>query len=265
MRNEVDSKYLKRAVLDRSKFVPLQYILKTQPFGNLTIKCKRGVLIPRIDTEEWCFELIDCLKESLNTPQQKLRVLDVCTGTGCILLLLQDELQPSYRELKGVEFLGIDISKCAIDLARENLAHNSKSPFISFERSDLFQFDKVKETDLIVSNPPYIPQGEMSPHFKKGLEKSVYLYEPHLALKGDTEFYEALVRKVVKPCNAQAFVFELGSWDQVTCVKRLVEEVLPSDWVVGYRNDSSGRIRNVVGWRDKSAFSTLRQMCTDFL
>lgn len=265
MKNELDPKNLKQAVLDRWKFIPLQYILGTQPFGNLTIKCKRGVLIPRLDTEEWCFELIDCLRNSLKTADQKLRVIDVCTGTGCIPLLLQDELQKSLREPGNLELLGIDISQCAIDLAEENMALNFKSSNTSFERGNLFQLGKIKETDLVVSNPPYIPQREMTPHTRRGLEKSVYLYEPHLALKGDTEFYEALIKKVVKPCNAQAFVFELGSWDQVSYVKRLVDTNLQPDWIVGFRNDSNGHIRNVMGWRSESIFSTLTQMCTDLV
>ena len=86
----------------------------SQPFGGLNLKCKQGVLIPRWETEEWCNKLVETLKQ---THVKQLVVLDACTGTGCIPLLIGHELNNIAPKIYG-----LDVSGKAFDLANENLS-----------------------------------------------------------------------------------------------------------------------------------------------
>ena len=132
---------LHELVRRRARGEPLQYILGTQPFGDLEILCQRGVLIPRPETEAYTAKLAGLVKElkreETAARRQKLRILDLCTGTGCISLLLHTHLRPrntkepiakdglshSYMDL-DLDILGVDISKTALRLAENNLLHN---------------------------------------------------------------------------------------------------------------------------------------------
>jgi methylase of polypeptide subunit release factors len=135
--------YVKR----RARGEPLQYILGTQPFGELEILCKPGVLVPRWETEVYTSEIGGLVKEFLHSTwneQQRdlgrgrrgrpLSILDLCTGTGCIPLSLYEILSrlergqqhgdDGGRSKLELKVLGVDISTTALDLARENLRHN---------------------------------------------------------------------------------------------------------------------------------------------
>ncbi|MCJ1472785.1 hypothetical protein MMC13_001434, partial [Lambiella insularis] len=172
--------------LERSSGKPLQYILGNQPFGNLDILCRPGVLIPRPETEAYIARLaLTLVKNTQSTPIKRLRVLDLCTGSGCIALLLHAILAPHIADLR-IE--GVDISLQALALARENLTWNIKKGHLQPRASRQVQFmqgDVLSEEvdirggwDLLVSNPPYI-----SPFsFDCGTERSVRNFEPKLAL-----------------------------------------------------------------------------------
>lgn len=222
---------LRKLVRRRSKGEPLQYILGTQPFGDLEILCRKGVLIPRAETEAYTIKLAELVQdlrmEETAAKRQKLRILDVCTGTGCISLLLHSLLRsPNVMDVSpkegsdglfpdtGLDILGIDISKTALELAKNNLDHNlelghlhpSAKDNVSFVRADVLNrsvrnaiahrdsaadseheisdnrlADLVPSTwDILVANPPYI-----SPrHFSPGgtTTRSVRRWEPELAL-----------------------------------------------------------------------------------
>ncbi|KAL0087123.1 S-adenosyl-L-methionine-dependent methyltransferase [Phycomyces blakesleeanus] len=147
-------------VKERANNKPLQYILGTQPFCDLEIVTRPPVLIPRWETEEWTSRLIDILKPHAAARYSKenpLRVLDVCTGSGCIALAMSAHL-PAAR----ASILGLDIGSEAIDLARHNLKvldDELQNP-VEFRQQDIF--DPVKEPffDVVVSNPPYITTEE---------------------------------------------------------------------------------------------------------
>lgn len=146
---------------------PLQYLIGSVPFGNLDIIVKPPTLIPRPETEEWCLNLIDQLHTLHN---QKLTVLDLCTGSGCIALALAQALPKS-------SIYGTDISDKALALANRNKIHN-KIPNATFLHSDLFASILEEFTfDLIVSNPPYIAQSEWD-----NLDLSVTQWEDKQAL-----------------------------------------------------------------------------------
>jgi HemK-like putative methylase len=150
---------LRKLVWRRAKGEPLQYILGTQPFGDLDILCKRGVLIPRSETEIYTARFADLVRQNGQAERQKLRILELCTGTGCISLLLHSLLKPPGVEQMepkgrpadrldaGLEILSVDISETALQLARTNLFYNlglkrlhpSAEQDISFAQADVLR------------------------------------------------------------------------------------------------------------------------------
>ncbi|ATY59871.1 Modification methylase [Cordyceps militaris] len=177
----------------RGQGVPLQYILKSQPFGPLDVKCKPGVLIPRPETEAYTYHLASEVKQlGRRNGLQELKVLDFCTGTGCIPLLLFSLLQNSFKRL---QVQGVDISTEAVKLARENLVMNTSlghlyivpgQQQVQITQGDIFSDSEMKNIlsakwDVLISNPPYISfdvwnsgRGQMG--------HSVRKFEPALAL-----------------------------------------------------------------------------------
>ncbi len=176
----------------RSERIPLQYIVGEQEFMGLTFHVNSSVLIPRQDTET-------LVEEALKIIEPGMKVLDMCTGSGCIIISI-------IKNTTDVDGYACDISKQALNVAKENAKLNNV--FVEFERSDLFE--KVTEQyDVIVSNPPYIRTSEI-PH----LMPEVSVFEPHEALDGSEdglEFYRRIVkdsRDHLKPGGR--LLFEIG-------------------------------------------------------
>ena len=145
------------------KYEPIQYITGEARFHGMELKIKPGVLIPRPETEELVDIIIDRNKE-----RDDLRILDVCTGSGCIALALA-------RNLPFSKVTAIDISPLAIEVAREN-SHLLKTK-IKIVENDIFEWYPHEKYDIIVSNPPYVLDKEAL-----HMEKNVLNYEPHEAL-----------------------------------------------------------------------------------
>jgi methylase of polypeptide subunit release factors len=202
----------------RAKGVPLQYVLGSQPFGDLDIKCRRSVLIPRPETEAWTFYLAGLVRGELGRAPREgdvggaalrasspLRIVDFCSGSGCISLFLA-ALLGKDRRLRGCNVWGFDVEEKAVDLARENVVHNIKqggmqfgvARGVKFEKANVFSEDwlrflrngtthdraetlaegEMPKIDVLVSNPPYIS----SHGFNHDTGRSVRNWEPKLAL-----------------------------------------------------------------------------------
>ncbi len=156
--------WLKKHVDDS---MPLQYLLGTVPFGDLEMLVEPPTLIPRPETEEWCLDLIGQLKK---ISDQRLTILDIGSGTGCIALTLA-------KHLPLATVYAVDISEKALALSKKNAQHN-RIKNITFLKSDIFsQLEPTLKFDLIVSNPPYISQTEW-----ETLEPSVTKWEDPRAL-----------------------------------------------------------------------------------
>lgn len=144
---------------------PIQYILGETEFFGLSFTVTSAVLIPRPETEE----LVDwILKNNLDT-SEKLQILDIGTGSGCIPISLA-------KNLENAKLSAIDVSTEALKIAAINAHRNSVE--INFIEKDILKTNDLDKTyDIIVSNPPYVRELE-----KQEMQKNVLEYEPHLAL-----------------------------------------------------------------------------------
>lgn len=161
----------------RTKHIPLQHIVGTQWFMGMEFEVNEHVLIPRQDTEV-------LVEEALKVIKADDRVLDMCTGSGCIIVSLTKN-----KRLSGA--VAADISEEALKVAKVNAARHDVS--IEFVRSDLFSAFSEEKYDVIVSNPPYIETEEIN-----YLMPEVREYEPMLALDGGPDglvFYRRIIRE----------------------------------------------------------------------
>lgn len=237
--NSVSSKrtnLLRTMCKKRARGMPLQYILGNQPFGDLEILCRPGVLIPRPETELFTFRTAKLILEiaaqhSLDVQSKSLRILDLCTGTGCISLLLHALLSPYFPRLS---ILGIDLSIEAIELAERNISHNVRRGLLStrsisdvqFRQGDVLNQQKVNsvtsveeilyenfsppegfECDLLVSNPPYISPTA----FQDGTTaRSVRTFEPKVALVPPTLVHSAATEVCLQEDLFYYYIFPLA-------------------------------------------------------
>lgn len=215
------------AVLNkRTEHVPLQYITGEQEFMGIPFRVNEAVLIPRQDTET-------LVEEALKITRPGMKVLDMCTGSGCILISI-------LKNVVDVEGFGYDISKQAIKVAKENAKLNNVNA--TFERSDLFE-EVMDKFDIIVSNPPYIPTDVIG-----RLMPEVAVYEPIQALDGKEDglhFYRRIVAEASEYLNPNGrLLFEIGH-DQGEAVSALMNEADFSG--VRVIKDLAGNDRVVIG------------------
>lgn len=190
----------------RAKRIPLQQITGTQEFMGLSFLVNENVLIPRQDTEILVEEVLKELHDGMH-------VLDMCTGSGCIII----SLLHYTNHCKGV---GVDVSPKALLVAKEN-AKRLLEESIIFVQSDLFS-EVTGKFDVIVSNPPYIRSDVI-----ETLMPEVRMHEPMLALDGSEDglkFYRSIVDESKEYLNRGGkLYFEIG-FDQAEEVSTLMEQ-----------------------------------------
>jgi len=207
-----------RLVERRAKREPLQYILGYVEFFGLKIRVGRGVLIPRPETELLAEEAIKIMSK-FEIQNSDVRILDICTGSGCLALALA-------REFHGAQVYGIDISDIAIEYANENAGLN-RLDNIKFIKGSLFEPVRGLTFDLIVSNPPYIRSEDI-----KDLQPEIKDWEPRDALDGGEDGLDSyrsiipMVKNYLKPGGY--LVLELGAYQAVS-VRDMAEDAGFSD------------------------------------
>jgi release factor glutamine methyltransferase len=165
---------------------PVQYITGETYFYNDKFLTPPGVFIPRPETEL----LVDCAIEFLSKSKDNLKIIDFCTGSGCILLSIA-------KKFPNHEYIGLDKSKLAIKTAEKNRKSIGLKN-VQFFNQDIFKYNQSK-ADLLLCNPPYLAKDEI-----ENLEQSVKEYDPLSALtdfQDGTSFYKYLIanfNKLVK-------------------------------------------------------------------
>ena len=178
---------------------PLAYLIGEWSFCGMDLDVDENVLIPRVDTEVLAEQAIGFVK-TLAEP----RVLDLCAGSGCVGLALAKHL-PGSRVTLG------ELDEGALRICRQNIRRNDLTGRVAAMQMDALEKPPVHlgEFDAIVSNPPYIPDGDIA-----GLDVSVRDYEPHLALKGGEDgldFYRAICAQWTAALRAGGcLLFEVG-------------------------------------------------------
>ncbi|MBY0352855.1 peptide chain release factor N(5)-glutamine methyltransferase [Candidatus Babeliales bacterium] len=208
---------------------PLQYILGSVPFADLEILVEPPILIPRPETEEIVVWLIDVMRAS---GRADWRILDLCTGSGCIALGLA-------AAFANAQVIGIDKNPHAVDLAKRNARHN-KLEHVLFIESDLFEnLDPTLRFDIIISNPPYI-----SNESYQQLSTEVVAWEDKQALVA-ARHGMALYERIV--AQAPAFLAK----QETNTVPQLVFEI-------GKDQDSIEEVIQHGGFKDVTVYHDLR-------
>nr|WP_297394666.1 peptide chain release factor N(5)-glutamine methyltransferase [uncultured Peptostreptococcus sp.] len=212
-------------VSKRMDHMPIAYIINRKEFMGLDFYVDERVLIPRPDTEL----IVEDLVESLANYRGSTNVLDMCTGSGAIILSgaslwKESEDLASGQVNRDINFIGVDISKEALEVARKNRSMLGLEG-VKLIESDLFsQLEDYKGgLDIIVSNPPYIENAVID-----GLQRDVKDYEPRLALVGGDDgmdFYNRIIEDAydfLRPGGK--LTFESGH-DQAQKILKKMEQV----------------------------------------
>lgn len=196
----------------RAAHIPLQHITGEQEFMGYPFCVNEHVLIPRQDTEI-------LVEEAIQVMRPKMKVLDMCTGSGCIVLSILKMCREKYymTELQGI---GADVSEEALKVAREN-GRRLEVP-VTWIQSDLFaKIPEEEKYDVIVSNPPYIETAVIDT-----LQEEVRLHDPYIALDGKEDglyFYRRIISEAGKYLKPQGkLMFEIGC-DQAEAVEELMK------------------------------------------
>ena len=180
----------------RKKGEPIAYLINKKEFWKQNFYINQNVLIPRPDTETLVEETL-----KLFNVNSKLNMLDIGTGSGCILLSI-------LKERRNFFGTGIDISKKAINVARFNAKMHQLSNRVKFYNSDVDKF-LIGKYDLVVSNPPYIKRQDL-----KYLEVDVKGFEPKLALDGGKDGFSKITKVISKTSTLLKrngrFILEIG-------------------------------------------------------
>jgi len=169
---------LQKLVSRRVKKEPIAYILNNKEFWSTNFYVDRSVLIPRPETEV----LIDLILSQISNKNNYLNILDIGTGSGCILISL-------LKELVKAKGIGVDKSTKAIAIAKKNSILQQVDNRASFKNVNLGEIKFDKKFDLIVSNPPYLPDVSL-----KNLNLDIKLYEPKIALQGGVQGVDFLCK-----------------------------------------------------------------------
>lgn len=202
----------------RAQHIPLQHLTGQAYFMGYEFYVDDRVLVPRQDTETLVEEAVSHLRE-LPAP----KILDMCTGSGCILLSL-------LMELPQASGTGADVSADALEVAKENTRRLGLEKRAELIQSDLFSADyfeknsrkKCMEYDMLISNPPYIRTADID-----GLMDEVRLHDPRLALDGKADglyFYEKITEQAGKHLKPGGWlIYEIGC-DQAKDVAEIMKK-----------------------------------------
>lgn len=213
---------------------PVAYITGEWEFYGIPLVITSGVLIPRVDTEV----LVDTVVLALKGRKMDARVLDLCSGSGCVGCAIA-------KTLPATRVVMVDNSKKALELSKQNAENNGLFPRVSFMEADAMGMPPMMlgSFDLLVCNPPYIPTADIDT-----LDVSVKDYEPRCALDGGEDgldFYRVILKRwknVVRLGGMMIFEVGIGQANQVASIMR--ENGIAE---IGFAKDTLGIERVVYG------------------
>ena len=217
LKEDIEKIFFEKLELIKNNY-PIQYIVNKQSFYGYDFFVNENVLIPQPDTEILVFEVIEYIKNLIeekrkeNKLNEKIKVLDLCTGSGIIAICTA----LNFKDY--VTVYASDISSEALEVAKIN-SENLKTE-IEFVKSDLFENIKNVKFDIIVSNPPYIKTNVI-----ESLDKEVQ-NEPFIALDGKEDglyFYKRIIKECKDYLSIDGKVFFEIGYDQKEEVKKLFE------------------------------------------
>jgi release factor glutamine methyltransferase len=205
---DTNLKYFEKLIKERASRKPIAYLVEQKFFWNSEFTVTNDTLIPRPDTELLVESILKLTKN-----KNKMNILDVGVGSGCVLLSI-------LKEKKNFYGTGIDISKKCINISKKNAIKLKLDSRVRFYKSDVDKFSLGKY-DIIVSNPPYIKNYNL-----KYLERDVANFEPKLALDGGLDGL-LKIRKVIRKSSELIkkngkFILEIG-FDQKNIVINLLK------------------------------------------
>ncbi len=209
---------IQEIVARRIKGEPTAYIIGQKFFWNHFFKVTKDTLIPRPETEILVAAVLEKIRK--NKSSKKIKVLDLGTGSGCILISILKALKKDSYEVSGI---GIDISSGAIDVAKYNAGNldlsDDEIKFLCCDWNDLLKYIQNEKFDIIVGNPPYIPSNDISK-----LEVGVKDFEPHTALDGSDDGLECY-RQIISVLSGMdiihsiiAFEFGIGQSNAIISI-----------------------------------------------
>lgn len=213
---------------------PIQYIINEAWFYNLKFYVTNDVLIPRPETEELVHEVINFLK--INNGKS---VLDIGTGSGCISISIK-------KNIPNANVMAIDVSEAALEVAKKNATTNNIA--IDFRTTDFLDennYAAFEKFDVIISNPPYIPEDE-----KNILDKNVTAHEPHLALfvpqNDSLIFYKRILSFAENHFNQNGRIF-LETHENLA--KETAALFIEKNYKVEIKKDMQGKERMLIIYR----------------
>lgn len=230
---------LRELVGRASEHEPIAYLTGRAHFFNLEFEVTRQTLIPRPDTETLVENVVQVLKRQLALEHP--RILDLCTGSGCIAAAIA-------HHVKNAVVIATEINPATAAVARQNIERLGLAGRVSVEEGDLFEpvarLVDPQPFDIIVSNPPYIPSGQIA-----SLDRSVRDYEPVGALDGGPDglsFHRRILKEAPGRLVDGGLVFLEIQFDQGEAARALAEET--GGWQeVRVLKDYSGRDRVLAG------------------
>jgi len=207
--NAVASILYKAVLKRRAAHEPFQLITGAQEFSGLEFKVTPDVLIPRPETEILVENAIQEYRR-----RDDIRFCEVGVGSGCISIAL-------LMHLQSANAVGLDISEAALQVAAENAEKHAVSQRFDLKRSDVFEAVTGEKFDLIVSNPPYIPNGDLAT-----LQEEVRLFEPKTALDGGDDGLDVVRRLIAespKYLNSGGLLYIEIGWDQSERVGKMLD------------------------------------------
>ena len=204
-----DYKNFRELISNRLKFKPIAYLTGQKSFWKYEFEVNNKVLIPRPDSELIVEQVLKICQN-----KQKIKILDVGVGSGCLILSI-------LKERKHFSGVGVDLSKDSINVCKINATKLRVENRLKLFKTDIDNFDLGKY-DLIVSNPPYIKKLDL-----KKLHKDVINYEPKLALDGGLDGLSK-IRKVIKKSSELVklngkLIIEIASDQKKMVIKILIE------------------------------------------